>query len=47
MLKQETLRGRHDIKAAAVIGGAATLLALVDARPEMVQIYLGLIGRCR
>ncbi len=44
-LKQETLRGRHDIKAAAVIGGAADLLALVDARPEMIQIYLDLIGR--
>lgn len=44
-LKQETLRGRHDIKAAVVVGGVADLLALVDARPEMISDYLDLIGR--
>lgn len=44
-LKQETLNATHDIKAAVTVAGPTDLLAWADERPEMISVYLDLIGR--
>ncbi|GAI09436.1 unnamed protein product [marine sediment metagenome] len=44
-LKEQTLRGTDDIKAACTVGGVADLFMSAEERPEMVTgVYIPLIG---